>query len=363
MPRGAGGHPQTYRIALTAGLTVALLAAIFGALPIALLVAAFTVPLVYIVYLYDVNLWDDHPLQVTLAGFALTGALAALFTWGWVQLVPPVHGLPSFGGGIGAGPDGGTLLLVGVVVPIVAHLLIQIGPVYLASRPRFDDLMDGLTFGIVSGVAYSTFDTLVRHGDALFGGLARDADPATWVALVFLEGMVKPLLFGTAAGIAAAEFSGLGKGYDGFTPRYFRGLAEAIVATALYQTGAYLLSFLPTFQGVALTLVLGLAILAVLILRVRTVLHTALIEAALEAAARGDTAVGATGELEFCANCEMPLLAGAAFCSACGAAERARPRVPGSRAPAHVPAGPPPEPDPDRPTARDAATDDEGARS
>jgi len=62
MPRGAGERPQTYRIALTIAIAVALIAAIFGALPIAILVAAFAIPIVYIVYLYDVNLWDDEPI-------------------------------------------------------------------------------------------------------------------------------------------------------------------------------------------------------------------------------------------------------------------------------------------------------------
>ena len=65
MPRGAGQRPQTYRIALTIALVVALIAAIFGAMPIAVLVAAFAVPVVYIVYIYDVNLWEDEPIIVT----------------------------------------------------------------------------------------------------------------------------------------------------------------------------------------------------------------------------------------------------------------------------------------------------------
>ena len=75
MPRGAGQRPQTYRIALTIALVVALVAAIFGAMPIAVLVAAFAVPVVYIVYIYDVNLWEDEPLLVTGLAFLLTGAL------------------------------------------------------------------------------------------------------------------------------------------------------------------------------------------------------------------------------------------------------------------------------------------------
>ena len=79
----------------------------------------------------------------------------------------------------------------------------------LASRPEFDDLMDGLTFGVISGVSYSCFDTLTRHWDLLTGGL-QGQDPGLWVSLIFLEGFVKPMIIGTASGIAVAEFSGSG---------------------------------------------------------------------------------------------------------------------------------------------------------
>jgi hypothetical protein len=178
--------------------------------------------------------------------------------------------------------------------------------------------------------------------------MASGGNEIDWVALIFLEGLIKPLIFGTAAGIAGAEFSGLGAGYDGFTPRYFRGLAEAIVATVAFQTGAYLLSFLPSTQGLVLTLLLGLLILGVLILRVRSVLHAGLMEAALEQAARSDSAIGPTGELRFCAACEMPLVAGASFCNACGTAvrtsQRAQPTGQSSAVMAGAPFGPPAAP-------------------
>jgi hypothetical protein len=88
MPRGTS-HPQTYRIALTIGLVIALIAAIFWAMPIAVLVEAFTIPVVYIVYIYDVNLWEDEPIPVTGLAFALTGALAVVFTIVWTFLRAP----------------------------------------------------------------------------------------------------------------------------------------------------------------------------------------------------------------------------------------------------------------------------------
>ena len=164
MPRGVGQRPQTYRIALTIGLVVALIAAIFGAMPIAVLVAAFAIPIVYIVYIYDVNLWEDEPIPVTGLAFALTGVLTIGFTILWTYLRGPVpFGTTTYDGSLSATPSVGAFLLVALVVPIVGEAIRQVGPVVLASRPEFDDLMDGLTFGVISGVAYACFDTLVRH--------------------------------------------------------------------------------------------------------------------------------------------------------------------------------------------------------
>ena len=322
MPRGAGERPQTYRIALTISLVVALVAAIFGALPIAILVAAFAIPIVYVVYLYDVNLWEDEPLPVTGLAFGLTGVLTVIFTIVVLWLQPPSIPTTSIDGTtIGGGPNVWTFLLVGLVVPIIGEAIRQVGPVLLASRPEFDDLMDGLTFGVISGVAYACFDTIVRYWDLLVGGRV-EADPGLWMSLVFLHGFVKPLVLGTATGIACAEYSGLGRGYDGFTPRYYRGLVEAVLANIGFWGGLYLLSSIgnPT-TSVVLSAGWGLLILAILVLRVRNVLHFGLMEAALERSAR-DGGIGVTGDLQFCARCEMPLLDNAAFCTACGTAVR-----------------------------------------
>lgn len=321
MPRGANSRPETYRIAFTIAIVGALLAAIFGALPIAVMLAAFAIPIIYIVYLYDVNLWEDEPIAVTVMAFVLTAVLGVLWTVAWLAMRGPAIavGLPD--GGAASPPLLG-FLLTAILVPIVGEIIRQIGPVYLASRPKFDDLMDGLTFGIISGVGYATADTLVKQWGLLTSGFVGSQDAATWASLIFLEGFVKPLVMGTATGIACAEFSGLGEGYDGFTPRYYRGVAEAIGYNILYSAGTYLFSFLGNpVLGFFLSILWGLLILAVLIIRVRSALHHGLMEAVLEHRARA-AGVGPTGQLSFCAACEMPLLPDAAFCSACGQATR-----------------------------------------
>ena len=351
MPREAGRHPQTYRTALTITLVAALVAAIFGAMPIGVLIAAFAIPIVYITYLYDVNLREDAPLAVIGLAFGLTGVAAALFTAVWTGLLPLTTTLRGPDGDLMGGPHWGTFLIVAILVPVVGEAIRQVGPVLLASRPAFDDLMDGVTFGVVSGVAYACFDTLVRHWALLTSGLV-PPQPAQFASLVFLEGFIKPLVMGTVTGLAVAEFSGLGKGYDGFTPRYYGGVGLAVGANVLYATGVYLLGYVgsPNVSW-PLQVLWGLLVLGALILRLRTVLQTALIEGALEAAARAEQPAGE--EQGSCVRCEMPLLPASAFCSACGGSTRAHAKAPvlaaaaGSTVAAE---NPPPEPDVRQPT-------------
>jgi RsiW-degrading membrane proteinase PrsW (M82 family) len=326
MPQGSGRQPYTYKVALGVALLLTVVTAALGALPVAIMVAAFAIPIVYVLYLYDVNLWEDEPIPVVVAAFLLTGVLAAVFTWLWSDQIG--LSLDTIGSN-DAGPVGRDLLILLLLVPVVSVLIQQVGPLYLASRPRYDDLMDGFTFGVVAGVGFACFETLVLHWGWISGGFAGPGSGAgTWISIVVLQGFVKPLIYGSAAGLAVAEFSGLGEKYDGFTARWVIGVLQAIVVNALFQGGVYLLGFVGgqgSWIGAVLGVIWGLLLLGALIVLVRTVLHKGLLEAALESAARGGSN-HASGEQAFCTRCEMPLLPHSDFCSACGNATRSVPK-------------------------------------
>ena len=76
--------------------------------------------------------------------------------------------------------------------------------------------------------------------------------------------------------------------------------------------------------GLILGMVWALLVAGAVILRLRTVLQRALVEGALEAAAREGSSKWSSGPDDFCAECEMPLLVDAMFCVNCGASVRAR---------------------------------------
>ena len=66
MPLASGTAPQTYRWALGLGLLIPVVAGALGFLAFAFVAAALVVPAVYVVYMYDVNEWEDQPVAVVL---------------------------------------------------------------------------------------------------------------------------------------------------------------------------------------------------------------------------------------------------------------------------------------------------------
>ena len=138
--------------------------------------------------------------------------------------------------------------------------------------------------------------------------------------------VIKSLIYGTATGIAVASFSGKGEGYDGFTPAYFANFGLAVGANVAYWLGVRLMAYLPF--GNALGLIWGFAILAALVIKIRMMLQAALLEAAVEAAAKGDGSDDkrSTFVETYCPECENLLLTNASFCIVCGTSVRSSSR-------------------------------------
>jgi RsiW-degrading membrane proteinase PrsW (M82 family) len=328
MPLASGSAPQTYRWALGLGLLVPVVAGALGYLAFAFVAAALVVPAIYVVYMYDVNEWEDQPVPVVLGTIGAAAALGVGFTFLWhAGLLGDDVAPVDFGQGA-AGVRWSSLLVLVLLVPIVSELLKQVGPLLLASRPQFDDMIDGLTFGVAAGASFAAAETIVVNR-SLFSsfGSVDSPDAGFWVSLILSAAIVKPIVYGAATGIAVAAWSGLGSGFEGFKPAYLRGLGEALLANILFQAGLYLASRVEGTAGAVIGLVWGAIIAAVLVVRLRYLLHFAVLEAALEGANSGAPLKDAARGTAFCPSCDMPLLAGANFCVVCGTATRAGNKV------------------------------------
>jgi len=328
MPLASGSAPQTYRWALGLGLLVPVIAGALGYLAFAFVAAALVVPAIYVVYMYDVNEWEDQPVPVVLGTIGAAAALGVGFTFLWhAGLLGDDVAPVDFGQGA-AGVRWSSLLVLVLLVPIVSELLKQVGPLFLASRPQFDDMIDGLTFGVAAGASFAAAETIVVNR-SLFSsfGSVDSPDAGFWVSLILSAAIVKPIVYGAATGIAVAAWSGIGSGFEGFKPAYLRGLGEALLANILFQAGLYLASRVEGTAGAVIGLVWGAIIAAVLVVRLRYLLHFAVLEAALEGASSGTPLKDAARGTAYCPSCEMPLLEGANFCVVCGTATRAGNKV------------------------------------
>jgi hypothetical protein len=328
MPHTSRRSADNYRWAMALSAALILGATALGLLPIAIAAAAFLVPLTYLVYIDDVNLWEEAPAAVIVGLFVATGALATLvslvfFEWVFAdEFASFAASGRDIGGESGLGAMSlGALLLFAVLLPFVAEVCKNVFAVLLASRPAFDDMIDGLTFGVAAGTAYAAMETIVVFSSVFTAADFRTTSGiASWLIVVVNVMVVKSLIYGTATGIAVASFSGKGEGYDGFTPKYFAGFGLAVAANIAYWLGVRLMAYLPF--GNALGLVWGFVILAFLVIRIRTMLQTALLEAAVESAAKEGRSKRETVTETFCPECENMLLVDAGFCIVCGTSVR-----------------------------------------
>ena len=328
MPHTSRRTADNYRWAMIVSAVFIIGATALGFLPIAIAAAAFLVPVTYLVYIYDVNLWEDAPAPVVIGLFLVTGALAVLVSLVFFTWVFENEYLTFAAGGSRGGIDTlsiPALLIFAVLLPVVAQVVMNVPAALLATRPQFDDMIDGLTFGVAAGTAYAAFETIVVfHSVFTTGGVRTTDGLATWFVVIVNLMVVKSLVYGTAAGIAVAAFSGKGEGYDGFTASYVKNFAFATAMTVLYWLGVRLAAYLPF--GQALGLVWGFVILTVLVLRIRVMLQAALLEAAIEDAAKSGVSTRDTFVESFCPECENMLLVGSQFCIACGTSVRSTSR-------------------------------------
>jgi hypothetical protein len=326
LPHTNRGAADDYRWALMGGFGLTLLLTVVGLQPAAVAMAAFLLPVTYLVYMHDVNLWENRAGLVTISAFLVPGMLAVLISVGLFRvLFADAFGGMLFAsgdrGGIRALPLGAVAIFA-VALPVVAEIAKQIGGIILARRPEFDDMIDGFTFGAAAGITYSAFETIVVFGTVYSAaGVVNTDSLGTWLVVIINLMILKPLVYGASTGIAVAAFSGKGEGYDGFRGEYLREVLFAMAANVLYWLGIRLLA--PAPFGAALGLFWGVVVAAGVTVRARIVLQTAVYEAAIEDAARDARPKHATTEIGWCPECENALLPDAAFCIVCGTTVRA----------------------------------------
>jgi hypothetical protein len=307
-PQLPSADMDAFRTALLLGVGAVTILAALGYYGIALVTGALVIPVLLLVYVYSVDVYEDEPVRflVLTLGWGLVSGAA--YGWALRVLFPP--DLNPF-----AEPDPVTTTIRIVVLPVVATILMLIGPLVLLRYRKFNDVLDGATFGAISGVAFLGAQVVVQSLDLLAAGLQPGGDVWSWVLRILLFGVAVPLV---GAGAIGGCCGALWLRYRApVRDRNRLGLLGApivaVVAAALLLVAASAAQEL--LRDVARLLVVS-AIAVVGLLWLRIVIHLGLQQEALEAA---------TAEPQACQECGRSTAPGS-FCGECGVALRALPK-------------------------------------
>lgn len=295
-----------FRWALIVGMAGVLVLYVSGLIAGAILVAAFLVPVLYLIYLYETQVYRDEPatvLGITIGGGIVLGIVVTLVVRAFYS---PVTNNPN----PLSGPtvNIGVFVLLGVLVPVVQEVLKPIPAIFLASRKQYPETVDGLVFGVAAGLGFALAETLIGFSTVLPS--LGHVEPGNWIYTLFTIAVLQPVMQGSATGMIVATVwrRNLGK----LGGREVGGVLMAVVAHIAFSGGSQVLGDSGVNQ--AFVLIWQAAVVSALLVYVRYLLHHALLE---EAAHMGFAET-------VCPNCHMHIVA-SGFCPNCGVALTAAP--------------------------------------
>jgi hypothetical protein len=303
------GHHKIheFRWAFIAGLAGIVVLYAAGLISAAILVSAFLVPVLYLIYLYEAQVYRDEPAMVlgfTLGGGIVVGIAVTLFER--IVYNPLQYGANPFGN---AGVNLGGLLIVGLLLPVVQEALKPLPALFLPNRADFPETVDGLVFGVAAGLGFSLARALIGFSSVL-ASLPAHVAPGNWIYDLTTLAVFLPLLQGSATGMIAATIWRYRRGRLG--GRELGGLAMAVLAHIAFSAGTEL--FKEAAVNALFVLIWQAAIVGALLIYIRYLLHHALLE---EAAHMGYAET-------ICPSCHMHIVA-SGFCPNCGMALTAAP--------------------------------------
>ncbi|MDQ2923375.1 MAG: PrsW family intramembrane metalloprotease [Candidatus Dormibacteraeota bacterium] len=321
------GHHKMheFRWAFLAGLAGILILYLAGLITAAILVSAFLVPVLYLIYLYEAQVYRDEPaivLGFTIGGGIVVGIVFTVFER--IVYNPFQYTASPF---TNAGVSIGGLLIVGLLLPVVQEALKPLPAFFLPNRADFPETIDGLVFGVASGLGFSLAEALIGFSGVVTS-LPAHVAPGNWIYELATLAVFLPLLQGSTTGMIVATIWRFRRGQLG--QREIGAIAMAVVAHIAFSAGTQVMKdsgvnalFILIWQG---------AIVGAALIYIRYLLHHALLE---EAAHMGFAET-------VCPSCHVHIVA-SGFCPNCGMALTASPtsvkrsRRPRATAPAEAP--------------------------
>jgi len=304
-PHLTRSHAHVFRETLGIGfLAIVVLAALRLYAP-SLVVAAGLMPVLYLLYMFESRIWEEAAPVVLAATFITSGVLGAAFSLGFGQLVSGRIDGTAQGAGFS-----------GVLLPGVGQLLMLAGPLLLLRDRHFDEVLDGLSFGVMSAFGFTVASVIAGYWSTLTAPLVGPAAISTGqMADIVRAGVLAGLVNASTTGLVLAtiwvRYHGRARGRH--RARLFQWQEASAVAFAA-QIGLGLATYYIT--SLALVLVVWAAAAAALLVWLRVILHFALLD---------EGSAHFVGDPSGCTECHR-LVPAMHFCPDCGVARSAAPK-------------------------------------
>jgi len=303
LPHRRGGP---FRLALVGGAAVVLVLAALHLFAPATAAAVFVLPALYLIYLYEVEVYQSEPWLVigaTMVAGAILGFASAYL----------------FGGSLATrlmtGDRTTAFFLEAIVIPVVGQLLMLAGPLFLFTfRRQFREPLDGLAFGAASALGFTLTSSLTFLWPLLTEPLLGTGSSVTWAVRLAQAGLLMMLINACTTAVVSASIW-----LERFDRRRSgRPWHSTLAASLVVAFGTQLLLGVNAFVEQDLALDVGvLVIVAIaLLLYLRLVIHDALLVEGAEHEIGPDS---------MCPECHR-IVPTMAFCPACGAARSAAPK-------------------------------------
>jgi RsiW-degrading membrane proteinase PrsW (M82 family) len=298
-------HAHIFREVFIGGVALVLLLGALRLYTPALLAAALLLPVLYLLYFYEVEVYESQPWRILLGTLGAGAVLGVGYSLGFGQVVHPSFNGTSQGA-----------LFSAVLLPVVTQALMLVGPILLLSRAGFDEVLDGLTFGVSSALGFTVASVIAGYWHTLTAPLLGSASISTdeitgLVRAAILAALVNAATTGTITASLWLKRHGHSRNWH---VHLLLGLPAAIVIALLAQVALGFISYFVT--SLVLVTVLWAIAAATLLVWVRICLHNGLLE---EGAERN------IGEPSPCSECHhmVPYMF---FCPSCGVARSAGPK-------------------------------------
>lgn len=298
-------HAHLFRETFVGGALVVVLLAALRLYTPALVLAAALLPVLYLLYMHEAEVWEQNPLGVLAATFGAGALLGVGYSLGFGHVVTAsLQGTQQ-------GP-----LFSGVLLPVVAQLCMLAGPLAVLGLRRYDEALDGLSFGVFSALGFTLGSVVAGYWHSL-------AAPLVGAAGISTDQIANIVRTGIIAGIVGACTTGLvttslwlsrhrrARGLHASWPRI---PATAVVVAFAVQIGLGLASYFLT--SLLLVVIVWAIAAASLLVALRVVTHLALLE---------EGTAHVVGPPSSCPECHL-VVPTMHFCPHCGTARSAAPK-------------------------------------